>query len=79
MTAMIGFPAALLIGFAFGRGAKQLVAAGLVWYLALAWQTAFIAHLGRNAFGGKSGLATVQWWVYWAVQPLLRTASQFGS
>jgi hypothetical protein len=77
MTAMIGLPVALLIGLAFGRGIRQLSAAAVVWYLALAWQTAYIATVGRDAFGGKSGLSTVHWWVYWLVQPLLLLAA-FG-
>jgi hypothetical protein len=28
--------------------------------------TAYIAHADRSAFGGKPGLETVHWWVYWA-------------
>ena len=71
MTAMIGLPMALLLGLLFGRGWRQLLAVGVVWYSALAWQTADIAHVGRNAFGGKSGLDTVHWWVYWTFQPIL--------
>jgi hypothetical protein len=71
MTAMIALPVALFLGLLFGRGWRQLVAVGVVWYCALALQTAYIAHVGRNAFGGKSGLDTVHWWVYWAVQPIL--------
>lgn len=77
MTAMIALPVALLIGLTFGFGVRQLAATGLVWYLALAWQTAYIAEPGRDAFGGKSGLDTVHWWVYWALQPLLLAAA-FG-
>jgi hypothetical protein len=75
MTAMIGLPAALLIGLAFGFGLRQCLFAGLVWYAALAWQTANISHAGRIAFGGKPGLETVHWWVYWALQPLLLIAA----
>jgi len=75
MTAMIGLPAALIIGLAFGFGLRQSLFAGLAWYAALAWQTAYIAHAGRSAFGGKPGLETVHWWVYWAVQPLLLIAA----
>jgi hypothetical protein len=75
MTAMIGLPAALLIGLVFGFGLRQCLLAGLVWYAALAWQTAYIAHAGRLAFGGKPGLETVHWWVYWALQPLLLIAA----
>jgi hypothetical protein len=75
MTAMIGLPAALVIGLVFGSGIRQVIAAGLVWYAGLAWQTAYIAHVGRSAFGGKSGLETVHWWVYWLVQPLLLAAA----
>jgi hypothetical protein len=71
MTAMIAIPLALLIGLVLGRGIRPLLLVGLVWYAALAWQTAYIAHVGRNAFGGKSGLATVHWWAYWALQPVL--------
>src|SRR5450755_1206526 len=71
MTAMIALPVALLIGLFLGWGVRQLLLVGLVWYLALAWQTAYIAHVGRNAFGGKSGLDTVHWWVYWTLQPIL--------
>jgi len=71
MTAMIALPLALLLGLLFGRGWRQLLALGVVWYCALAWQTAYIAHVGRNAFGGKNGLDTVHWWVYWALQPIL--------
>jgi hypothetical protein len=71
MTAMIAIPLALLIGLALGRGVRPLLLVGLVWYCALAWQTAYIAHVGRTAFGGKSGLATVHWWAYWALQPVL--------
>ena len=75
MTAIIGLPVALLIGVIFGFGARQLVAIGFIWYAALAWQTAYIAQAGRDAFGGKDGLQTVHWWVYWAVQPLLLTVA----
>lgn len=71
MTAMIALPLSLLAGLAFGWGRRQLLVAAAVWYAALAWQTAYIAHVGRNAFGGKSGLDTVHWWVYWALQPVL--------
>jgi hypothetical protein len=60
-----------LIGVIFGFGVRQAVATAFVWYAALAWQTAYIAHVGRAAFGGKDGLETVHWWVYWVVQPLL--------
>ena len=67
MTAMIALPLALLLGLLFGRGWRQLLAVGVVWYCALALQTAYIAHVGRTAFGGKSGLDTV----YWALQPVL--------
>jgi hypothetical protein len=71
MTAMIAIPLALLVGLVLGRGIRPLLLVGLVWYAVLAWQTAYIAHVGRNAFGGKSGLATVHWWAYWALQPVL--------
>jgi hypothetical protein len=71
MTAMIALPMALLLGLLFGLGWRQLLAVGVVWYCALAFQTAYIAHVGRIAFGGKSGLATVHWWVYWTLQPIL--------
>jgi len=71
MTAMTALPLALLLGLLFGRGWRQLLAVGVVWYCALAWQTAYIAHVGRTAFGGKNGLDTVHWWVYWALQPVL--------
>ncbi len=49
--------------------------AGLAWYAALAWQSAYLAHPGRSAFGGKNGLETLDWWVYWLVQPLLLMAA----
>ena len=75
MTAMIGLPVALLIGVIFGFGLRQAVAIAFVWYAALAWQTAYIAHAGQAAFGGKDGLETVHWWVYWVVQPLLLTVA----
>ncbi|MGI9008486.1 MAG: hypothetical protein ACR2FU_20230 [Streptosporangiaceae bacterium] len=75
MTAMIGLPLALLIGLIFGFGWRQSLLAGLVWYAALAWQTADIAQVGKTAFGGKNGLDTVHWWVYWLVQPLLLAAA----
>jgi hypothetical protein len=75
MTAMIGLPIALLLGLIFGWGWRQLLALGVVWYCALAWQTAYIAHVGRTAFGGKNGLDTVHWWVYWAFQPILLAAA----
>jgi hypothetical protein len=71
MTAMIAIPLALLIGLVLGRGIRPLLLVGLLWYGVLAWQTAYIAHVGRNAFGGKSGLDTVHWWPYWALQPVL--------
>ena len=71
MTAMTALPIALLLGLLFGRGWRQLVAVGVVWYCALAWQTAYIAHVGQTAFGGKDGLDTVHWWVYWTLQPIL--------
>ena len=74
MTAMI-LPLALLLGLLFGRGWRQLLAVGVVWYCALALQTAYIAHVGRNAFGGKSGLDTVHWGVYWTFQPILLAAA----
>jgi hypothetical protein len=77
MTAMIGLPIALLVGLLFGRGRTQLVVVALVWYAALAWQTAYIAAVGRTAFGGNGGLETVHWWVYWAFQPVL-LAGAFG-
>jgi hypothetical protein len=68
---MIAIPLALLIGLVLGRGIRPLLLVGLIWYGALAWQTAYIAHVGRSAFGGKSGLDTVHWWAYWALQPVL--------
>jgi hypothetical protein len=75
MTAMIGLTAALLIGLVFGFGLRPSLLAGLVWYAALAWQTAYLAHADHSAFGGKNALQTVQWWVYWVVQPLLLIAA----
>lgn len=75
MTAMIGLTTALLIGLVFGFGRRQSLLVGLIWYASLAWQTAYLAHPGRSAFGGKDGLETLQWWVYWAVQPLLLLAA----
>jgi hypothetical protein len=71
MTAMTALPLALIVGLVVGWGRWQLVGVALVWYSALAWQTAFIATVGQTAFGGKAGLETVHWWVYWAFQPIL--------
>lgn len=71
MTALIGLPFALLVGLVVGFGTRQMLITALVWYLALAWQTAYLARDGVTSFDGGSGLHTLHWWVYWALQPVL--------
>lgn len=71
MTALIALPLALLVGVILGFGPRQVLLAALAWYLALAWQTAYLARNGVTSFDGGTGLHTVHWWVYWALQPVL--------
>lgn len=60
MTLLIAVPAAVLLGWFFGRRTWVGVVAGLVWYLCLAIQTAHLAHPGRTGFFGIDALAAIQ-------------------
>lgn len=71
MTLLFGLPLALVIGFALGRRGIALAAFGVCWYVFLALQTSYLAHVGRTGFGGVSGLEALQGPLYWIVQPLL--------
>lgn len=75
MTVIVGLPVALLVGLVFGWGVRQVAAIAVFWYLTLASQTAYLAHVGQSAFGSRDGLDTVHSWVYWVVQPLILGAA----
>lgn len=75
MTAGFGFAAALVVGLIFGWGFWQRIVIGMVWFVGLAAQTAYLAQPGITSFDGGSGLHTVRWWAYWAGQPVILGAA----
>src|ERR1019366_6902079 len=72
MTAMIALPLALLLGLLFGRGWRQLLAVGVVWYCALAVQRRTSRMSGRpllvartastRSTGGSTGPCNQSCW-----------------
>jgi hypothetical protein len=80
MTLILGS----IIGLACGRLLVNrwlgLVIVGLVWYVGLAWQTAYLAHPGRTGFFDIDGLRAVQganWAQYWLSQIAIATLIAF--
>ena len=74
MTLLIAVPAAVILGWFFGRRTWVGVVAGLVWYLCLAIQTAYLAHPGRIGFFGIDALAAIQgsgFGQYWVAQAVI--------
>ena len=74
MTLLIAVPAAVVLGWFFGRRTWVRVVAGLVWYLCLAIQTAYLAHPGRTGFFGIDALAAIQGsglGQYWVAQGVI--------
>jgi uncharacterized membrane protein len=71
MTLLFGSIMGFACGWALGRRAIAYVAVGLVWYAALAVQTAHLAHAGTKGFFGIDGLGAVQgrgFAQYWLTQ-----------
>jgi Na+(H+)/acetate symporter ActP len=60
MTLIFGSIIGLACGWTLGRRRLSFVIVGLTWYVALATQTAYLAHAGRKGFFGVDGLAAVQ-------------------
>jgi hypothetical protein len=78
MTLMFGALAAILLGLAFGWRVGTAAALGLVWYIGLAVQTAYLAHPGRTGFFHVNALRAVQgagFAQYWVSQPLILALS----
>jgi hypothetical protein len=74
MTLLIAVPAAVLLGWFFGRRTWVGVVAGLTWYLCLAVQTAYLAHPGRTGFFGIDALPAIQgsgFGQYWVAQAVI--------
>jgi ABC-type branched-subunit amino acid transport system permease subunit len=71
MTLLLGSIMGFACGWALGRRAIAYVAVGLLWYAALAVQTAHLAHAGTKGFFGIDGLGAVQgrgFAQYWLTQ-----------
>jgi hypothetical protein len=60
VTLIFGSIVGLACGRLLGNRWLGLVIVGLVWYLGLAWQTAYLAHPGRTGFFDIDGLKAVQ-------------------
>jgi hypothetical protein len=71
MTLLFGSIMGFACGWALGRRVIGYVAVGLVWYTALAVQTAHLAHPGTQGFFGIDGPGAVQghgFAQYWLTQ-----------
>lgn len=76
MTLMFAPILGLAAGLVLGRSRWGYVVTAIVWYVALAAQTIYLAKPGATDFGGHSGNATIRWPVYWLVQlPILGLAA----
>jgi hypothetical protein len=78
MTLMAGTLAAILLGLIFGWRTWTAVALGLIWYIALAVQTAYLAHPDRTGFLRVKALPAVQgsgFGQYWIAQPVILAGS----
>jgi hypothetical protein len=78
MTLTFGVLAAILLGLAFGWRVWTAAVLGLVWYIGLAVQTAYLAHPGRTGFFHLNALRAVQgsgFGQYWITQPVILAAS----
>jgi putative copper export protein len=74
MTLMFGTLAAIVLGLAFGWRVWTAAALGLVWYICLAVQTAYLAHPGRTGLFHVNALRAVQgssFGQYWVSQPVI--------
>ena|SRR5882757_2167736 len=74
MTLMFGCLAGLVLGLALGLNRWTVTIAGLVWYVTLAAQTAYLAHADVTGFFGLNGLETIQggsFAQYWILQPVI--------
>jgi hypothetical protein len=60
MTLIFGTTIGFACGLVLGRRRLAFVIVGLVWYAALATQTAHLAHPGRDGFFGVDGLGAGQ-------------------
>ncbi len=69
MTLMFAPVVGLVAGAVLGRRREGYALTGLVWYVAQAAQTTYLAKPGATDFGGHGGNATVGGWLYWLVQP----------
>jgi hypothetical protein len=80
MTLIFGSIIGLACGRLLGQRWLGLVIVGLVWYVGLAWQTAYLAHPGRTGFFDIDGLKAVQganWAQYWLSQIAIATLIAF--
>jgi len=78
MTLMFAALAAMLLGVAFGWRVWTAAVLGLVWYIGLAVQTAYLAHPGRTGFFHVNALREVQgsgFAQYWVSQPVILALS----
>jgi uncharacterized membrane protein len=73
MVLILGVPAAIVLGLIPGPRMRRLVVLGLVWYVGLAAQTAYLAHPGVTGFLGVQGMDAVQGHFigYWLTQPII--------
>ena len=74
MTLIFGLIIGFVSGRTIGRRWPAYLVIGLVWYAALAVQTAYLAHPGRKGFFGVDGLRAVQGHglaQYWMSQVLI--------
>jgi len=74
MTLMFGLLAGLLCGALLGFRRWTAPAVGLIWYVLLAMQTAYLAHVGQTGFFGVNGLEALQghgFAQYWIAQPII--------
>jgi hypothetical protein len=78
MTLMFGALAAILLGLGIGWRVWTAAVLGLVWYICLAVQTAYLAHPGRTGLFHVNALRAVQgagFAQYWVSQPLILALS----
>jgi hypothetical protein len=79
MVLILGLPAAIVLGLIPGPRMWRLVVLGLVWYVGLAAQTAYLAHPGTKGFLGVEGMDAVQGHFigYWLTQPIIAAVLVF--
>ena len=78
MTLLFGSLTAILLGLGFGWRPWTAALLGVVWYVSLAAQTAYLAHPGRGGFLHVDALRAVQgagFAQYWLSQPVILAAT----